>query len=243
MPEQTELQTQLQQMALALGADFFGVADLAPAEAWIREQGGSMMAQYPRSLVVGVRMPSAIVDQLPNHDDRSVALAYRSHSYDILNDRLDQIASRLASALQREGYLAFPVRASQTANAERLYGLISHKLSAHLAGLGWIGNSCLLVTPEFGPRVRWATVLTSAPLVPGKPMDARCGDCTECVDACPAQAFTGRLFHADEPREARYDAHKCSDYVDRHEGRADLDISICGMCVYICPHGRNHSIR
>ena len=243
MFEQIELKTQLRQQAMALGADFFGVADLTPAKDWIQEQGGAMMAEYPRSLTIGVRMPSAIVDQLSTHQERAVALAYKSHSYDIMNDRLDQITSRLASSLQGKGYLAFPVRASQTANVEKLYGLISHKLSAHLAGLGWIGKSCLLVTPQFGPRVRWATVLTSAPLATGQPMAPRCGDCTDCVDACPARAFTGRIFRAEEPREARYNAHKCSEYLHRAEHREDLDISICGMCVYICPHGRNHSIR
>ncbi len=33
-----------------------------------------------------------------------------------------------------------------------------------MAGLGRIGKSCLLITPEAGPRVHWATVLTDAPM-------------------------------------------------------------------------------
>jgi len=47
------------------------------------------------------------------------------------------------------------------ASDEKIAGIISNKLPPHLAGLGWIGKSCLLVTPEHGPRVRWVTVLTT----------------------------------------------------------------------------------
>jgi len=98
-----------------------------------------MLAQYPIALSVGVVMPFAIVDQLPYHQDGAVALAYSTHSYGILNDRLDQIASRLASIVQPARHRAFPVRASQTANAEKLQGLFSHKLAAHQAA-GWDWN-------------------------------------------------------------------------------------------------------
>lgn len=125
---------------------------------------------------------------------------------------------------------------SQTANDERLLGLFSHKLAAHLAGLGWIGKSCLLVTPEVGPRVRWASILTDAPLPAGEPIPQRCGNCRECVEACPAQAFTGRSFRQDESREARFDVFKCREYTREREKA--MGVGACGMCVYICPHGR-----
>jgi epoxyqueuosine reductase QueG len=231
-----DLENCLNNQALALGADYFGVADLAPAQGLIEEQGGEMMAQFPRAVSIGVLMPFAIVDQIPRHREKAVALAYRSHSYDILNFRLDQIASRLASRLQQERYRAFPVRASQTVDAERMYGLFSNKLAAHLAGLGWIGKSCLLVTPEAGPRVRWASILTDAPLATGEPLAERCGKCKVCVEACPSQAFSGRNFRADEPREARFDVFKCSEYFRQNEERTGA--RVCGMCVYSCPHGK-----
>jgi len=134
-----------------------------------------MVAHFPRAVSIGVCMPSAIVDELVRQDDKRALIAYRSHSYDILNVRLNQLASRLASFLQREGYRAFPIAAAERADGETMRGLISHKLTAHLAGLGWIGKSCLLVTPEAGPRVRLDTVLTDAPLTPGQPLEERCG--------------------------------------------------------------------
>jgi epoxyqueuosine reductase QueG len=232
----TELQETLRAQALALGADYFGVADLSPAEDLVREAGGEMMAQFPRAISVGVVMPFAIVDQLPRHREEAVAMAYRSHSYEILNRRLDNVTSHLGSALQRAGWRAFPVLASQVVDGERLYGLFSHKLAAHLAGLGWIGKSCLLVTPEVGPRVRWATVLTDAPLEAGEPLAQRCGDCTACVEACPPGAFTGRNFRPEDAREVRFDVFKCSAYQGRN--REQRRHTACGMCVYICPYGR-----
>ena len=88
---------------------------------------------------------------------------------------------------------------------DRQLGFFSHKLAAHLAGLGWIGKSCLLVTLEVGPRVRWASVLTDAPLMAGEPLEERCGECRGCVEVCPAGAFSGRSFFFDEPRAARFD--------------------------------------
>ncbi len=231
----------LRQQAETLGADFFGVADLAPARDAILEQGGPVVASFPRAISVGVALMHSIVDQLPQRADRAVAVTYRAHAYDIVNARLDQITARLSSQLQAAGYRALPTPASSQTDHTRLVGIFSNKMAAHLAGLGWIGRSCLLVTPSNGPRVRWASVLTNAPLPAGQPMAPQCGDCHECVDACPVQAFTGRLFDPAEPRSARYDAHKCDAYL-RHllETRG---VSVCGMCLYACPNGKRAAER
>jgi epoxyqueuosine reductase QueG len=225
------VQATLRETALALGADYFGVSDLAPAREFVLEQGGAMVSPYPRAIAVGARMPSDIVDQLSHHTDRVVGLVYRSHGY-VLNRRLDELVSRLTSLLQREGHGAFPIPASLTVDEDGHRGQFSHKLAAHLAGLGWIGKSCLLVTPDVGPRVRWASILTDAPLVPGEPVAEGCGECQACVDACPAQAFTGKSFRVDEPREARFDVARCYEYQRGVEGQ------LCGVCVYVCPMGR-----
>ncbi len=106
-----------------------------------------------------------------------------------------------------------------------------------MAGLGWIGKSCLLVTPDHGPRVRWVTVLTDAPLEPtGSPMEPRCGECTACVDIYPVPAFTGRIFSPDEPREARFNAAACDRYFKERE--KNDGVATCGLCVWVSPHGR-----
>jgi epoxyqueuosine reductase QueG len=217
-------------------ADFFGVADLATARDAVLKQGGTLIADYPRAVSVGIRLPDAIVDQLPGRSEPAVAATYKHHGYDIINNRLDLLASRLSQVIQRSGYRSMPMSASGRISDEKICAIFSHKMAAHLAGLGWIGKSCLLVTPEAGPRVRWITILTDAPLETGKPMDERCNECRECVDACPLKSFTNRNFRKSEPREARYDASKCEKYLkglERHTG-----YGVCGMCLYICPYGR-----
>src|SRR4030042_5597859 len=109
-----------------------------------------------------------------------------------MNARLDDIALRLSNLLVSDGLAAYPIPASQRNGRDRMQSIFSHRMAAHLAGLGWIGKNCCLITPIAGPRVRLVTVLTDAPLAPGSPMDSRCGDCTACVDACPPHAIKGR---------------------------------------------------
>jgi len=227
-------------------ADFFGVADLTPAREAILAWGEMALDvgtidRHPRALSIGIALMHAIVDPLPRRAERAVALNYHYHGYGLVNQRLDLIASGVSSMLQGAGFSALPVPASQRVDDEKLHGAFSHKLAAHQAGLGWIGKSCLLITPSAGPRVRWATVLTDAPLAAtGAPMERRCGDCQECVEICPVQAFTGRPFRAGEPRAARYDAHKCDRYFARMKAEG-AEPAVCGLCLYVCPHGRQRA--
>lgn len=120
---------------------------------------------------------------------------------------------------------------------ESLCASFSHKLGARLAGFGWIGKSCLLITPNHGSRVRWVSILTDAPLETSHTIiDSKCGNCNACVDICPVQAFTGHEFKEEEPREIRYDARKCERYINSlGEGEK---IKVCGMCLYVCSYGQ-----
>jgi epoxyqueuosine reductase QueG len=237
--ERTELMdtySRIGSVAASSDCEFLGVADLTIAEQFIREQGGVTVADFPKAVSIGIALPNAIVDQLPDRADPAVATNYRSHAYEVINERLNSVASRVAGVLQVQGYRALPIPASASIDEEGLSGVFSHKLAAHLAGLGWIGKCCLLVTPQVGPRVRWISVLTDAPLpATGGPTEEKCKSCTECIDICPVQAFTGRSFRAEEPRSARYDAAKCSEYYG--ELANDAGSGVCGLCLYACPFG------
>ncbi len=227
---------ELNKAAVSLGASFFGVADLTPAHAEIDRQGGETVSRFTRAVSIGVALPRAIVERIGNQEDRVALMSYRHHGYDVINPRLDGIASRLATQLQDLGFQAFPVAAAQTIDTTNHFGAFSHKLAAHLAGLGWIGKSCLLVTPQVGPWVRWASVLTDAPLRPtGSPMDERCGSCTECIDIRPVGAFSGVPFREDEPRSARFDVWKCKNHQEQLD--KSIGFNLCGLCLHICPHG------
>ncbi len=228
--------SKLNSLACENGVTYFGIADLSYAHDFILDQGGPVIAGFPFSISLGITLPKAIVDQLPNRSQKSVATDYRHHAYDVINQRLDHIASLLSLFLQQGGYMALPIPSSKQVDDDRLCATFSHKLAAHLSGLGWIGKSCLLVTPKDGPRVRWATILTkTSPGPTGTPMNERCGECTDCVDICPVKAFTGQPFRENESREVRYHTGKCKDYFGGMKGKDTIDV--CGMCLYVCPFG------
>ncbi len=232
-----ELLETVEALAKAAGITYFGLASLSEAHDFVLDQGGEMIAQFPTAISLGITLPKAIVDQLPRRSDRAVAMTYRQHAYEVINQRLDSAASLIATTVQESGFKVFPVPASATVNHEKICGSFSHKLGAHVAGFGWIGKSCLLITPKDGPRVRFATVLTDFPFDESPAlMEDQCGNCTDCVQHCPVRAFTGRNFDPREPRQARYDAKKCHDYFESLE--KSLKPRVCGMCLYICPYGR-----
>jgi epoxyqueuosine reductase QueG len=229
-----KLKGELESYARGLGVDLFGIADLTPARGFIAAQGGRHVGGFTRAISMGVRLVDDVVDQLHDHQDLVAISTYRG-LYTAVNSALDRAALMVAKRVQEVGHRAYPVPASSMLNNGRLEGAFSHKVAANLAGFGWIGRNCLLVTPGYGPRLRLATVLTDAPLEAGKPMENRCGDCRRCVEVCPVKAFTGAPFNPSEPREARFDASLCDKYT---EGRMKVfgDVN-CGLCVYACPHG------
>jgi len=227
----------LESFVLSQGADFFGIADLVPVFEEIRSRGFSDISAYPRSVSIGIALLDPIVDKLPQKDELPNKINYYHHCYQLINQRLDLLSSQLSSLLQQKGYKAYPILASKRVIEDELKAEFSHKLAANMAGLGWIGKSCLLITPAKGPRVRWATVLTDAPLpAAAATLSQKCGDCLECVNICPTQAFTGRAYIPGETREKRYNAHKCAEYFDAKKAAGKLPV--CGLCLYICPYGK-----
>lgn len=181
----------LRQTTLSDGADFFGVADLGPARTAIETQGGESLADFPRAVSIGVALPRRLVDQLVQQPGADVARDYEQ-VYNETNRKLDQLASAVAKRLQGAGATALVVCASRRIDQHRLCGLFSHKMAAHLAGLGWIGKSCLLVTREAGPRVRWVTVLTDALLPPtGSASDQACGGKPAVRGSVPCPSLYG----------------------------------------------------
>jgi epoxyqueuosine reductase QueG len=219
------------------GISYCGIANLSTVPKTAVDQGNTGIYEYPRSISLGIALNKEIVDKLPLREQYPYVLNYRHHAYDIINQRLDITASIISSLFQGKGCRALPIPASERINNENIYAAFSHKLGARLSGLGWIGKSCMLITPKDGPRVRWTSILTDAPLDSSEEMiKSRCNNCRECVDICPVNAFTGRGFNENEPREARYNAHKCERYFVDMKSKGKLDV--CGMCMYICPYGR-----
>jgi epoxyqueuosine reductase len=67
------------------------------------------------------------------------------------------------------------------------------------AGLGELGRNGLLITPQYGPRVRLCKILTDLPLAPDRPVSFGvkefCGKCKACAQNCE----TGAISSDDEP--------------------------------------------
>lgn len=111
------------------------------------------------------------------------------------------------------------------------------------AGLGEYGRNQMVLTPEFGPRVRFSKVFTALPLATDAPrrpgLAAFCAGCTICADACPPQALpTGEPdMGPDSPSTLRgvrkwsADCEKCFGYWTK----LGTD---CAICMRVCPFNR-----
>jgi epoxyqueuosine reductase QueG len=234
-----DLMARLRELGEFYGIDYIGAASIEGLHDEIAEIGGAIPEGYPRAISIGIALPGQIVDRLSAEAAYEDLFTYHEHAYKVINDRLDLFASVAASVIQRAGYRVLPVPAAERIDSDRICASISHKITARLAGFGWIGKNCLLITPDHGPRVRWTTVLTDAPLeVKPSIMEVRCGVCEQCVRSCPAQALTGRLYIAGQPREARLDVRKCEAYFRRR--REETSLAVCGLCMSSCPYGKKH---
>lgn len=217
--------------------DFIGVAGVSEYKNEIKDIGGSVIDDYPRALSIGIILQKSIVNLLDDRDTYENQLQYKTHAYDVINNRLDNFASIVSSVIQRNGYKVMPLPAAERIDSNRVCASISHKITARLAGFGWIGKSCLLINPTYGSRIRWTTVLTDAPFEENKEIiESKCGSCDKCVKACPSQAILGRNYFEHEPRELRFEVSKCEEYFEKLK---ELDkLEVCGMCVSACPHSK-----
>jgi epoxyqueuosine reductase len=240
MKERKMLNRSIERIAKRQEISVVGFADLSPYENDLVAFGGEIVGGYPFGISIGIALPNDIVDGLSNRNNPNNASLYHLHAYEIINSRLDFATSLISSFLYRSGYRALPIPAAKRTDMENAIPTASHKMVAHIAGLGWIGKNCLLITPEYGPRIRISSILTNAPLLAtNNPVEQRCNTCRACVEICPVTAIKGRDYQFGEAREERFDFRKCQSYFE--ELRKDTSKkAVCGMCLYICPFGKDH---
>jgi reductive dehalogenase len=111
------------------------------------------------------------------------------------------------------------------------------------AGLGEYGRHGLLITKEFGPRVRIGKVFTDLPLAHDKPIhfgvEKFCSICRECTKACPPGAIDDgnqleTIYNQSNiPGIAKWttDAEKCFDFWVKQ-------VTDCSICIRVCPYNR-----
>lgn len=164
-----------------------------------------------------------------------------NHQCQEINQALEDIERDLVKMLRLAGWraLAIPPDSNQISSSfiAKLYPLFPHKTAATCAGLGWIGKNGLLVNPQYGTRLSWATVLTDAPLVvnPEPSLFSRCGKCRRCVDACPAGALSGADWSRENAGQPLLDADACRRQLEKN--LRDHGAFACGRCVLACFRG------
>lgn len=217
------LTQQIKNLAAQHSADITGVADLELLSG-IFTQPSDLLEKYRFGISI-----VANLDQYGIYDNATENKAFTL---------LQKIAEQVEKYIKSKGYKTKIIPCDKRVEEEGPFywkGEISHKAIAKAAGLGWIGKSMLLITPKFGPRVCLISILTDIDLVPNEPYENKCGNCKECVKACPINALTELNFN-DHPENLKevLDVSKCGPYIDKtwDEGR------ICWNCLLVCPGGR-----
>lgn len=113
------------------------------------------------------------------------------------------------------------------------------------AGLGEYGRNQMVITPEFGPRVRFSKVFTAMPLVADRPrplgITAYCHGCTICADACPPRALpTGAPDLGPDNASCIKGVTKWSADCEKCFGYWAKLRSDCAICMRVCPFNRRY---
>ncbi len=229
-----EYTNQLKDFIKSVGADLVGFTDVESLRG-IHTEPKELLDSFSHVISAGVRVPRSAFDTIIDKPTPVYKVVYHT-----INRVLDEIAYKTSRHLQNNGYSSFPIPASQIVDHENLYGAISHKAVARMAGLGWQGKNLLLITPQFGSRIRLVTILTNAPLKIDKPVKNRCGACTACKDACPVGAIKGVATNDryGSRNEALYFEKCASKLTKEFANLPNIDDPICGICIKVCPFGK-----
>ncbi len=212
----------LKRLSLDLGASLFGVAQVES----LRERVFSLSPQGIDSLPYAISLAVRLSDRILEDIQDGPTPLYFFH-YQRVNILLDEMALRITTHIQNQGFNALPIPASQVIDWERQLGHLSHKHVAKEAGLGWIGRHNLLVSPKFGARIRLVSILTDIPLKQDKPIGRDCGTCSACIPVCPVGAIV------EEPLD--FDHIGCYEWIKAFCRKRNIRHHICGLCIKACP--------
>ena len=237
-------------LAQAQGAHLVGIASVDRFE-------GAPKGHHPTDLLRGAKSVVVVAHRffqgvlecdrfgrkselIPEEEVWDVRRTVFQFMYDTANMRLQQIAAQIAAYLEEEGHAALPLPAGGFKVGAGRYAFFSHRHAAVLAGLGEFGLNNLLLTPDYGPRVRLNSVITRAelepdPLYEGPPIcpGEECGLCLrahECFGELHELDMAGKKM-----KLARFLGCP-SDLCKRRNSEAKLPY--IRFCWGICPVGK-----
>lgn len=145
-----------------------------------------------------------------------------SRAYARLNDALNYTSRAIAGEIHGIAIPATIDSFTKADTVEEYYATrVSHRVAAELSGVGWRGKHELIISPVYGPAIRLASVLTTAPITRTPPSKTNCGDCRACLDACP---ILGKKQSLANYRE------QCRQYL----AYLALEDEVCGKCIKAC---------
>lgn len=194
------LKERVKEFAYRLGADlvgFGGVDRCVHAPLMMNPQG--LMPSAKTVVVMAIHHPDAVIEQGGEVHPQIIGPYYLQY---VMNARLDELSYRMATFLEDAGFDAIPIASSNIWRYNSYKDLnaifapdLSNIYMPVVAGLADMGFNGLALTPEFGARNRFVTVVTDAeieadPLIPPGTI---CDDCMLCRRHCPTQALSKEI--------------------------------------------------
>lgn len=231
-----EASEEVKRVAKAFGADLVGVTHYD--ERWMYTQKFSDMSQTQRPQEIPAGLNNVIVTAQSMDYDliRTVpsALSGAATGLGYSHDAL--VVLSLAQYIRNLGYQAIP-----SMNDSALAIPLAIK-----AGLGEYGRNGLLITKEFGPRIRLGKIFTDLPLAHDLPIHFGvkefCEGCQRCVNGCPVKAISpskpsAEVYNQSNIKGVRkwsVDGEKCFSYWAAQN-------SDCSICIRVCPYNKDYS--
>jgi len=194
-------------------------------------------------IVFGNIFPQSVLDACPENP-RPARFTLNS-----LYSEGAEICLKISRFLEKNGYrgIIIPAYLPVEMNYETLglKGDLNLKHAAAEAGLGSRGISDLLITPNYGPRVRLFGVVTDADLEPTPKNDKNyCTNCNICIKACPSGAISEQILRfiyeleKEKSTEKLFKKLRSLEMWNFWQALSQGSFYECFMCIQSCPIGK-----
>ena len=184
------LKREVKAKAKDLGMDLVGITNLERLKNTPKRFRATDYLPNAKSvIVVGCHFPDGIVENW-----EKTPSSYQYYGYALINKELGRASFHISKLVESKGYRCFPIVPtghSKDMDHVAMLGEFSHRHAAVAAGLGEIGYNSLVITPQYGNRVRFCSIITEAPFPPdnmysGPPL---CDKCKKCIKVCPGNCL------------------------------------------------------